>query len=101
MTVPFNWRGDFRAALAGWIEARIYVAAAYVTTLAIVDRQEPSPAFSPVDDGLIPWDGTWYRDLAGQGYDSPGLEGGSVSFRCGHCWVESWEPLETDPTSLW
>ncbi len=76
MTVPFNWRGDFRAALAGWIEARIYVAAAYVTTLAIIDRLEPSRAFSPVDDGLIPWDGTWYRDLAGLGYDSPGLEGG-------------------------
>ncbi len=76
MTVPFNWRQDFRAAAAGWIEARIYVVAAYVTTLAIVDRLEPPPAFSPVDDWLIPWDGTWYRDLASGGYDSPGLEEG-------------------------
>ena len=67
---------DFKAALAGWAEARIYVAAAYITTLAVVDRLEPQPAFSPVDDGLIPWDGTWYRDLAGQGYDSVELEGG-------------------------
>ena len=76
MTVWFNWRQDFRAAVAGWIEARIYVAAAYVTTLAIVDRPEPPPAVSPVDDGLIPWDGTWYRDLASAGYGSPELEGG-------------------------
>ena len=74
MTEPRNWGQDFRAALAGWIEARIYVGAAYVTTLAIVDRLEPSPAFSPVDDGLIPWDGRWYRDLAIHGYDS--AEGG-------------------------
>lgn len=76
MTFPFNLGQDFKAALAGWVEARIYVAAAYVTTLAIVDRLEPSPAFSPVDDGLIPWDGTWYRDLASHGYDSTELEGG-------------------------
>ena len=76
MTFSLNLGQDFKAALAGWVEARIYVAVAYITTLAIVDHLEPSPAFSPVDDGLIPWDGTWYRDLASQGYDSTGLEGG-------------------------
>ncbi len=76
MTFSLNLGQDFKAALAGWVEARIYVAVAYITTLAIVDRLEPSPAFSPVDDGLIPWDGTWYRDLASQGYDSTELEGG-------------------------
>ncbi len=76
MRFPPTLGPDFKAALAGWAEARIYVAAAYITTLAVVDRLEPQPAFSPVDDGLIPWDGTWYRDLARWGYDSPDLEGG-------------------------
>ena len=76
MRYSLNLGQDFKAALAGWVEARIYVAVAYITTLAVVDRLEPQPAFSPVDDGLIPWDGTWYRDLAGGGYDSPELEGG-------------------------
>lgn len=71
-----SWRRDLTAALTSWTEARLYVATAYITTWAIIDRLEPPPAFSPIDDGLIPWDGTWYRDLAANGYDDPALEGG-------------------------
>lgn len=71
-----SWKPDFLAALASWCEARLYVGAAYVTTWALIDRLEPPPAFSPIDDGLIPWDGTWYRDLASRGYDAPELDGG-------------------------
>lgn len=71
-----GWRRDFIASLSSWTEARLYVATAYLTTWALLDRLEPPPAFSPIDDGLIPWDGTWYRDLALDGYDSPALEGG-------------------------
>lgn len=70
------WRRDLLPAAAAWAEARLYVAIAYVSTWAIIDRLEPPPAFSPIDDGLIPWDGTWYRDLAAAGYDAPGLEEG-------------------------
>lgn len=76
MSVPLNWRQDFRVAAAGWVEARIYVAAAYVVSLAVIDHIDPPPGRSPVDDGLIPWDGAWYRDLASLGYGSPGLEEG-------------------------
>lgn len=71
-----GWKRDFIASLTSWTEARLYVATAYIVTWAILDRLEPPPAFSPIDDGLIPWDGTWYRDLALDGYDSPPLEGG-------------------------
>lgn len=71
-----SWRRDLVASFAAWAEARFYVAVAYITTWAIIDRLEPPPAFSPIDDGLIPWDGTWYRDLAANGYSDPGLEGG-------------------------
>ncbi|MEQ8840640.1 MAG: hypothetical protein RIB98_06640 [Acidimicrobiales bacterium] len=73
---PRDWRQEFIASATSWTEARLYVAAAYITTWAILDRLQPPPAFSPIDDGLIPWDGTWYRDLALDGYDSPALEGG-------------------------
>ena len=75
------WKRDFIASLTSWTEARLYVATAYIVTRAIIDRLEPPPAFSPIDDGLIPWDGTWYRDLAANGYDTPGLEGGIRFFR--------------------
>lgn len=71
-----GWKRDFIASLTSWTEARLYVATAYIAAWAILDRLEPPPAFSPIDDGLIPWDGTWYRDLALDGYDSPALEGG-------------------------
>jgi hypothetical protein len=70
------WKREFIASLTSWTEARLYVATAYVVTYSLVDRLEPAPAFSPIDDGLIPWDGTWYRDLAANGYDAPELEGG-------------------------
>lgn len=76
MTVTTNWRQDLRVAAAGWIEARIYVAAAYAVTLAVIDHLDPAAASYPVDDGLLPWDGAWYRDLANSGYGAPGLEGG-------------------------
>lgn len=80
MNDSFNWGQEFKAALVSWVEARLYVAVGYVLTLALVDRFEPSPAFAPVEDGLIPWDGTWYRDLALFGYDAPELEGGMRFF---------------------
>lgn len=80
MSIPSNWRQDFRVAAAGWIEARIYVAAAYAVAVAIVDQLDPSKALYPVDDGLIPWDGAWYRDLANEGYGAPRLEGGTRFF---------------------
>ena len=71
-----GWRRDFVASFATWVEARLYVATAYIVTIATLDRLEPPPAFSPIDDGLIPWDGTWYRDLADRGYDAPELVDG-------------------------
>ena len=59
---------DVRAAATSWLEARLYVAAAFIVTDAVVDRLEPPPAFSPINDGLLAWDGTWYRQIAEVGY---------------------------------
>ena len=57
-----------RVALAAWAEARIYVAAAYIITTAVVNRLEPPPDFTPVSDGLLAWDGRWYEAIATGGY---------------------------------
>nr|NIR39311.1 hypothetical protein [Actinomycetota bacterium]NIS34020.1 hypothetical protein [Actinomycetota bacterium]NIT97205.1 hypothetical protein [Actinomycetota bacterium]NIU20882.1 hypothetical protein [Actinomycetota bacterium]NIU68827.1 hypothetical protein [Actinomycetota bacterium] len=70
------WRRDLRVSLATWAEARLYVGTAYIVTWAVLERLEPPPDFAPIDDGLIPWDGTWYRDLAAKGYDAPELVDG-------------------------
>ncbi len=63
-----RWTTDLRAALPSWIEARLYVAATLIVTNAIIDRLEPPPAFSPVEDGLLAWDGRWYELIAERGY---------------------------------
>ena len=67
---------SLRVALAAWAEARIYVAAAYIITTAVVNRLEPPPDFTPVSDGLLAWDGRWYESIAVGGYADaadPGL----------------------------
>ena len=57
-----------RVALAAWVEARVYVACAYIVTTAVVNRLEPPPEFTPVSDGLLAWDGRWYEAIAASGY---------------------------------
>ena len=59
---------SLRVALAAWVEARVYVAAAYIVTTAVVNRLEPPPDFTPVSDGLLAWDGRWYEAIAVGGY---------------------------------
>lgn len=59
---------SLRAALGAWVEARVYVAAAYIVTTAVVNRLEPPPSFTPVSDGLLAWDGRWYELIAMSGY---------------------------------
>ena len=61
-------RVALRVALAAWAEARLYVAAAYIVTTAVVNRLEPPPSFTPVTDGLLAWDGRWYEAIAIGGY---------------------------------
>ena len=63
-------RGSMGAALGAWLEARGYVAAAYIVTTAVINRLEPPPDFAPVSDGLLAWDGRWYEAVAENGYAS-------------------------------
>jgi len=66
---------DLIAAAFAWAEARVYVAAAFVVTGAVLDRTEPRPE-APIDLGLLAWDGDWYRRIAEVGYagaDDPAM----------------------------
>ncbi len=63
-----GWRPGFGVALGSWLEARLYVAAAFIVTHAVHDRLGSSPEPSPVHDGLLAWDGRWYQSIATSGY---------------------------------
>jgi hypothetical protein len=60
---------DVVAVLPAWITARVLVVAAYVLAVAVSNRlvgQHPEQ----LDNGLLAWDGTFYRDIATGGYRS-------------------------------
>ena len=56
------------AALTSWIEARLYVAAAFLVTFSIIDRLGSPAPDAPVRDGLLAWDGRWFQAIAADGY---------------------------------
>ncbi len=61
-------RSDAIAVLPAWLTARALVLAAYVAAIAIADRLTPDGRPTPLTEGPISWDGTWYRDIAAHGY---------------------------------
>jgi len=63
-------RADLRAALPGWVVARVVVLGAFVVAHVVaakVDRQVPGFS-SRLNRGLLSWDGRWYVDIAHRGY---------------------------------
>ena len=61
---------DVVAVLPAWVVARVLLTAAYVVAVAAADRLTPGADPSALREGLVAWDGTWYRDLAQGGYGS-------------------------------
>jgi hypothetical protein len=61
---------DVAAVLPAWAVARLLLLAAYVVAVAATDRLTPGVEPAALRDGLVAWDGTWYRDLASGGYGS-------------------------------
>ncbi len=59
---------DLRAVLVPWLTARALLAAGYVVAVAAADRLVPSNEPTALSEGLVAWDGTWYRDIAVHGY---------------------------------
>lgn len=67
-------RRDLIAVLPAWVTARVLVLAGYIVATVVANRlvgEHPQP----LRDGLLAWDGTWYRDLATGGYNSVSLTG--------------------------
>ncbi len=62
-----GWRSDLRAALPGWVTARLLVAVAWVTARVSVDELGTERPLQLVQ-GLFAWDGAFYRDLAERSY---------------------------------
>lgn len=63
------------AVLPAWIVARVLLVAALVAAYAIADRLTPGARPNQLTEGLIAWDGTWYRDIARSGYGALPQEG--------------------------
>ena len=66
---------DVREVAVPWFTARALLAIAFVAALAIADRLLPGARPTQLTEGLVTWDGTWYRDIAAQGYSSLPQEG--------------------------
>lgn len=69
-------RDDLLVVVPAWLTARLLVAAAYLAARVVSDRFGESPA--ALGDGLLAWDGTWYRDIATLGYGQ--LDGEGLRF---------------------
>jgi hypothetical protein len=66
---------DLRAVAVPWITVRALLAVAFITALAIADRLVPGLRPTQLTEGLVAWDGTWYRDIAAHGYAALPEEG--------------------------
>jgi hypothetical protein len=64
-----------RAALPGWILARLGVAVGFVVAYVGADKLQPGARPLQIDQGLFAWDGAFYRDLADYGYHGVAREG--------------------------
>lgn len=69
------WADDVLAVLPAWVVARLLVAAAAIVAVVVADRLTPGAHPHQLSEGLLTWDGTWYRDLARGGYASTADEG--------------------------
>lgn len=66
---------DLRSVLVPWLTTRVLVATGYVMAVATADRLTPGNDPAALGDGLVAWDGTWYRDIAQHGYHALPNEG--------------------------
>jgi len=60
-------KDDLRVVLPPWLAARVLVGVGYVAAVAVSNRLLHHHT-EQLGNGLVAWDGTWYRDLALHGY---------------------------------
>jgi hypothetical protein len=71
---PSGLWGDVLAVLPAWVAARVLVGVAFVLATVVSNRLLDSRP-EQLGNGLLAWDGTWYRDLATSGYHGVPSEG--------------------------
>ena len=67
--------GDLREVIIPWLTTRVLIAAGFITAYAASEHLVPSNRPTVLTEGLIAWDGTWYRDIAVNGYSAVGTDG--------------------------
>ena len=63
------------APVLSWAAARVVVGAALVVSVGAADELRPGDRPVQVDQGLLAWDGSWYENIARNGYDGVDEEG--------------------------
>jgi hypothetical protein len=66
---------DARAVVVPWLTARCLMLMGFIVAVAASDRLAPGARPVTLGEGLVAWDGTWYRDIASFGYASLPDEG--------------------------
>jgi hypothetical protein len=61
-------RADLRVTLPAWLAARALVVVAYILALGVAHRWLNGGTTPQLREGLMAWDGTFYRDIATVGY---------------------------------
>ena len=69
---------DLRVVLPSWLAARVLVAIAFALAVALLDHWVPGARTNQMHEGLLAWDGTFYRDIATLGY--PALPAEALRF---------------------
>lgn len=63
-----SWRDDLRVVLPSWLAARVLVTVGYVLAAGVARRYFAGNEPLALGQGLLAWDGTYYRDIATVGY---------------------------------
>lgn len=66
---------DLRSVIVPWLTVRVLIAIGFITAYAISEHLVPSARPNVLSEGLIAWDGTWYRDIAEYGYNAVSPDG--------------------------
>ncbi len=77
---PLDWRQGWRPALLGWVAARIAVFSGFVLAHVLSGSLSLPDGRLHLDEGLMTWDGTYYRVLAEGWYTGSGTPGDAVRF---------------------
>lgn len=70
-----RWVADLGAVLPAWFVARVLVGVGYAVVRILSDELAPPDRPFHLDEGLLAWDGGWYRQLAESGYGPLGVDG--------------------------